>query len=293
VREITIDAPAKINLYLRVLSKRPDGYHKIETLFEKIGLFDRITLKKKRGKTISISSSNRELPATKENIVYKAAELMAAQYKIPLELEIEIEKSIPIASGLGGGSSDAAATLIGIDRLYEMGLRQEELLSLAARLGADCPFFIERSAWAIGSERGDKVEGINSQFKLWHLLIMPKTHLLAKDAYRWVDGQAIKGGAEIDKALSAVKRHDSKALGASLYNSLEGFALEKNETLKGLKRGLYEYGADGALVSGSGPTLFGIAQDEREVMELKRRVEERLTKDRCMWQCLAASTCIT
>ncbi|MBL7068896.1 MAG: 4-(cytidine 5'-diphospho)-2-C-methyl-D-erythritol kinase [Candidatus Omnitrophica bacterium] len=287
---ITLNAPAKVNLFLKVLGRRPDGYHTIETLFEKIALFDRIRLRKMPA-GISVTSDESRLPADEGNLAYRAARLLKDTYKSLAGVKIVIEKSIPIGAGLGGGSSDAASVLMGMNALYEMGLSVVKLKRLAGRIGADVPFFVSEDIWAVGRERGDRIEGIKTSMRLWHILIVPPFSVLSKDAYEWIDTR--DPGAErpeINNTLACVKRNDAGALGKNLYNDLEDISLEKMDLLKGLKEMLIKYGARGALITGSGSCLFGITEDKEEVVRLRERMEDSVGGDRRKWKFFITST---
>ncbi|MFH1753783.1 MAG: 4-(cytidine 5'-diphospho)-2-C-methyl-D-erythritol kinase [Candidatus Omnitrophota bacterium] len=286
---ITVLAPAKVNLFLSVLDRRPDGYHTIETLFEKIAIFDKIELRKSGG-GIKISSEAVGLPLGGENIVYKAVELLEARCAKPLGVDISIEKSIPIGSGLGGGSSDAAAVLSGMNALYGLGLKAEELATLGAALGADVPFFAQDAVWAAGRERGDALETIESSMKLWHILICPQASILSKEAYEWIDGAEKRASGGVEKAVEAVRREDISLLGKALHNDLEGLSDERLPFLREAKAILMKSGAAGALISGSGPVLFGIFASEEEVMVSKKRVEEGITTGQHPFKVLVAPT---
>lgn len=282
MNSITIKAPAKVNLFLKVVSRRPDGYHTIETLFEKIALFDTIRLKKV-SKGISISSSEKGLPSERENLAYKAASLLCEKYGVTSGVKIDIEKLIPIAAGLGGGSSNAAAVLIGLNRLWNVGLLPGELATLGKRLGADIPFFISKEIWAVGRDRGDRIEGVDTKMKLWHILVIPPFPILSRDAYEWVD-RTEKKASLIDDALSAVSKRDIGLLGRSLHNDFEDILFERLKALEECRNRLVEYGAEGAMISGSGPALFGIVRQKKEVVKVKRKIEKHLaTKDK-RWQ---------
>ncbi len=283
---IVINAPAKVNLFLKVLGKRPDGYHNIETLFEKIALFDKIRLTK-AASGITVSSDAR-LPNGRDNLAYRAAELLADRQKKPLGIKIEIEKSIPIGAGLGGGSSDAAAVLVGVNRLYNIGLSRGELERLGRELGADVPLFVSDSVWALGTERGDRLKGIETGMRLWHILIVPPFPILSGDAYERLDKYRGLASILMDDVLRAVEGNDIGFLGKNLYNDLEGIALEKLALLKELKKMLIEYGARGAAITGSGPALYGIVERKEEVMRLKKRIE--MIEEVKEWQIYIAPT---
>lgn len=273
--KIVLKAPAKVNLFLKVIGRRADGYHDIETLFEKIGLFDKITLE--MSCRISVSSDNNDMPKEQDDLTFKAAKLLEERCKMPLGVSIKIEKSIPVGAGLGGGSSDAAAVLKGLNSLYKLELSTEELSILGAKLGADVPFFISERTWAIGRQRGDSIEPFDTQMKLWHLLIVPRFVIRAKEAYDWKDQSTkVQRRSVFDTALSALKNNDIEALGNNLYNDLEGATFKREPFVEGLKKGLVDAGARGAMVSGSGPCLFGIIDKEKEVLALKKRVEQKI-----------------
>lgn len=286
---VVLYAPAKVNLFLKVLNKRDDGYHTIETLFEKIAIFDRIEIIK-AASGINISSTEESLPLGRENIAYKAVELLEERCGRPLGVNIEIEKSIPIGAGLGGGSSDAAAVLSGVNTLYDLRLESKDLELLAGRLGADVPLFIMETPWAVGRERGDAIQGIESRMKLWHVLIMPQASILSGEAYEWVDGGKRRESPGIQAALRAIKQDDINLLGKSLHNDLEGLSFERVSFLKEAKEALLDSGASGALISGSGPVLFGIFASEEEVIVSKKRVEERVGTGQHRFKVLVAPT---
>ncbi len=286
---VVLHAPAKVNLFLNVLNKRDDGYHTIETLFEKIAIFDRIEITKAIV-GINISSAEESLPLGRENIAYRAVELLEERCGRSLGVDIKIEKRIPIGAGLGGGSSDAAAVLSGVNALYELKLESKELALLGGRLGADVPLFIMDAPWAIGSERGDVIKAIESHMKLWHILFIPQASILSKEAYEWVDGDERRELPEIQAALGAIKQDDISLLGKSLHNDLEGLSFEKVSFLKEAKEALLDSGAAGALISGSGPVLFGIFASEEEVIVSKKRMEERVGTGQHRFKVLVAPT---
>ena len=288
---MTLKAPAKVNLFLKVLERRPDGYHTIETLFEKIALFDEIEIRKAPG-GISVTCDRSDLPQGRDNLVYKAAEAIESEIGRPVNAEINIRKSIPAGAGLGGGSSDAAAALSGINSLFGLGLSKAKLMSLAGTLGADVPFFVSGGTWGVGRARGDMIEPLTSGMRLWHILLVPGFSLFTKYAYEWIDArprpQAGKDG--LKSALAAVSANDPASLGRSMSNDFEALSLEKESKLKVLKDLLITNGAKGAMITGSGPTLFGIAGRKEEVMTLKERAEEAIGDDRGNWNIIIAPT---
>jgi 4-diphosphocytidyl-2-C-methyl-D-erythritol kinase len=186
MNSIELTAYAKVNLVLKVLGKRKDSYHNIFTVFERISLGDRITIRK-AASGISVSSDKFITKNPKDNLVYKAAELILGLNKVKGGVNIRIIKKTPIAGGLGGGSSDAAAVLTGINRLYGLKMSKLALAKLGSRLGADVPFFILDEKMAIGSGIGDKLKPVRSKVELWHLLINPGFHVPTKGIYQSLD----------------------------------------------------------------------------------------------------------
>ncbi len=288
---MTLKAPAKVNLFLKVLEKRPDGYHTIETLFEKIALFDEIEIKKASG-GINVTCDRSDLPQGRDNLVYKAAEAIESQIGYPVDVEIKIKKNIPAGAGLGGGSSDAAAVLSGINSLLGLGLSKTKLMSLAGTLGADVPFFVSDDTWGVGRARGDIIEPLTSAMKLWHILLVPGFALFTKYAYEWIDTRP-QSSTEKDglkSILAAVSANDPGSLGRGMRNDFEALSLERETKLKVLKDLLIANGAKGAMITGSGPTLFGIAGRKEEVIALKEKAEEAIGDDRGNWNIIIAPT---
>ena len=182
-------APAKLNLSLRVVGKRPDGYHELETFFERIDLADELTFTpQSHGMTVTCDDPS--LDCGPENLVTKAAAMVQETCGVQQGIAIHLIKRIPIASGLGGGSSDAATTLIGLRQLWDVRLSHPQLLELASRLGSDVPFFLEEAAFAIGRGRGDQCEPLDGALPtLWHVVVVPPARLSTKDVYRGFDGR--------------------------------------------------------------------------------------------------------
>ena len=181
-RTIQLTSPAKINLFLEILGKRNDGYHDIVTVFEKIDLCDRIQLSEYGG-DIKITSNVEGLVSGEDNLAYRACSLLKESYGISNGVKIHIEKNIPIAAGLGGGSSNAAATLKGLNKLWRLGIKDEELYSIGKKIGADAPFFIFNHSFAIGKGRGDEINPIKTDLKMWHVIITPPVAVSTREIY--------------------------------------------------------------------------------------------------------------
>ncbi|MCX5715474.1 MAG: 4-(cytidine 5'-diphospho)-2-C-methyl-D-erythritol kinase, partial [Candidatus Omnitrophica bacterium] len=184
---IVLKAPAKVNLYLDVLKKRPDGYHDIETIFERIALFDTIIIKNSPDKKIRVTSDHPGLPLGRDNLVYKAAEAIFKKAGLKVGVCVDIKKRIPVAAGLAGGSSDAASMLIGINRLFRLGLSKAQLAGLARAIGADVAFFLYDCSFAIGTGRGDQIKPLPiNDASIWHIIIPFNFGISAHSAYNGI-----------------------------------------------------------------------------------------------------------
>jgi 4-diphosphocytidyl-2C-methyl-D-erythritol kinase len=189
---ITLDAPAKVNLFLKVLGKRKDSYHNILTVFEKISLADTIRISKIPS-GIEVSSDRFITRSPEDNIAYRAARMLIRKKRLKCGVRIQIIKRIPVAAGLGGGSSDAAAVLLGINRLFRLNLTKRALLGLGAALGADVPFFLLEKPFAIGRSKGERLEAIDSRKRYWHLIANPGFKVSTKDIYNAFDAATSLG----------------------------------------------------------------------------------------------------
>jgi 4-diphosphocytidyl-2-C-methyl-D-erythritol kinase len=254
-------SPAKVNLYLRVLSKRPDGYHDIASLMQRISLCDEMIFRPlERG--IRVRCPGSSLPENEENIVFRAAEAFFRRaFHISGGIDIAINKKIPVAAGLGGGSSNAATTLVTLNELFGCPYTKEDLMKIGVTLGADVPFFIfERTAWAFGiGERLQAVADIPS-FSL--LLVNPGFALSTKMIYQNLNLRLTNG--TIHYSIPRFLTVDDVAKG--LFNDLEKVSIGMHPVLADIKKNLMTYGALGALMSGSGPTVFGLFEKEQQAI---------------------------
>jgi 4-diphosphocytidyl-2-C-methyl-D-erythritol kinase len=269
-------APAKVNLYLKVLGKRPDGYHDIATLMHKVSLFDELEIHPmERGIVLRCSDSS--LPEDERNIVYRAAKSILSFTSSSSGVAITLRKRIPLAAGLGGGSSDAATTLTTINELFKFNLPKSTLIEIGTKLGADVPFFIfDRPAWAFGI--GERLKSTNPLPAMWLVLVNPGFEVSTKMVYENLNFELTKKISE-DKIPSFEKLTD---IVKNLHNDLEMVALGLFPVLSEIKERLVKLGARGSLMSGSGPTVFGIFQSEDHA----ERAEAALRKstDYCVFR---------
>ncbi|MBE0500282.1 MAG: 4-(cytidine 5'-diphospho)-2-C-methyl-D-erythritol kinase [Desulfuromonadales bacterium] len=249
-------AAAKINPILHVLRKRSDGYHDLAMLMQAVTLFDRITLTVNPGKGVEVVCPGLDLPDGADNIAARAAQALMAAAGQFFDVEIEIEKRIPVAAGLGGGSSDAATVLIGMNEMCCFGFEREELMRIGSRLGADVPFFVYgETAWATGI--GDQLEPVGAMPSVWYVLVNPGIEVSTASVY----GNLVLT-SHVD--LSRLRRFPKtiKELASWLHNDLEGVTMIQHPVLNDIKQQLASHGALGTLMSGSGPTVFGLFSNE-------------------------------
>ena len=256
-------APAKINLTLDVLHKRPDGFHEVEMIMTTVDLADRIWLRPAESGNIIIKASERFVPNDRKNLAYQAAELLQQRYGIQKGVEITLEKSIPVAAGLAGGSSDAAATLRGLNRLWNLGLSADKLAELGAIIGSDVSFCVHGGT-ALATGRGEKIQSLPAPPNCWVILAKPPISVSTADIY---------GNLRLSKMdhpdtasmMNALRQGDYDKMCASVGNILESVTMSIHPQVAVLKEQMKKFGADAVLMSGSGPTVFGLVKHESRV----------------------------
>jgi 4-diphosphocytidyl-2-C-methyl-D-erythritol kinase len=259
--QLKVFSPAKINLYLRILGKRPDGYHDLETVMLPLDFGDAITFQpRKTGLTLTCDNPN--LATDDSNLALRAAKLLTEHCGVERGATITLKKRTPVAAGLGGGSSNAAAALIGLDKLWNLNAPGETLNELAARLGSDVNFFMAGSA-ALCRGRGERIEPVACKFSGAILLVNPGFGISTKWAYEhWntsvAAGRLTAKPSEVSLLLRALAEDDLGGISRCLFNSLEAPSIRKFPVLGLIKKSMRENGAAGALMSGSGATVFGL-----------------------------------
>lgn len=273
-----IRAPAKINLTLRVVGKRADGYHLLDTIMVPVSLYDEIVIRKIRPAAkkrllddlIRISCDHPEVPRGKDNIVYRAARLILNKFGNPQPISIHIKKRIPVGAGLGGGSTDAAATLVGLNRLFNRRLSLAALEKMALSVGADVPFFIRaRPARAQGI--GERLSPLRGMPRFWSVIVYPGFPVSTAWVYGNV-GQKLTKPIVNTSIASSLKSIDE--LARRLDNDLEGVTLKRYPKLGELKQKLLHEGALGGLMSGSGSAVFGIFASKRAAAKAFQRLRK-------------------
>ncbi|HAO93397.1 MAG: 4-(cytidine 5'-diphospho)-2-C-methyl-D-erythritol kinase [Deltaproteobacteria bacterium GWB2_55_19] len=256
---LTLSSPAKVNLFLKVLRKRSDGYHDIATLMQAVSLYDRVSVETGEGEGVTLWCSDPMLPDGSSNLAYRAADLYLKTTGVRKKVSIRIEKNIPVGAGLGGGSSNAATVLKALDELEGGRLGHERLLELSASLGSDCPFFISgKPAYAEG--RGERLKPVDLP-KFAYILINPGFQVSTAWAYSNLDlTKNCEDNILTHSGKTPAKAEDLKTL---LVNDLEEVTLREYPVILGIKNALVESGAIASLMSGSGPTVFGVFNDRR------------------------------
>jgi len=261
MNEITLDAHAKINLGLQIRGKYPDGYHRLDTILQRISLRDTVILKE-AGEGIHLTSNSSDIPLDATNLVSRAAKKVLLLSGIDKGVNIHLEKRIPVGAGLGGGSSDAASVLTGLNALWGLDLGRETLVSMARELGADVPFFLYENC-ALGSGRGDRLTSINSPCRRWVALIYPGISIATSWVYARYRRELTKKRDYIKILRSYLEENRRQEMAGALHNDLEAVVFPTHPKVKALKRDLLREGAKGALMSGSGSSVFGLF-DERD-----------------------------
>ena len=276
---MTVFSPAKINFYLRIIGKRPDGYHELETVMLPLDFGDEITLQLLET-GLTLECDNPSLPTDDSNLALRAAKKLAEAFAVRQGATITLKKRTPLAAGLGGGSSNAAAVLVGLDRLWKLDAPPEKLHGLAASMGSDINFFMADGA-ALCRGRGEKIEAVPCKLSAAILLVNPGFGISTKWAYEnWAKAVPLGAGLtapppEASLVLRALAEDDLAAVSRCLFNSLEAPSVRKFPILDLIKKAMRNGGAAGALMSGSGATVFGLFADAKAAETSARDIREQ------------------
>ncbi|MFW6119220.1 MAG: 4-(cytidine 5'-diphospho)-2-C-methyl-D-erythritol kinase [Planctomycetota bacterium] len=277
--ELTVRAPAKVNLSLDVLGKRPDGFHEIRTVMQAVSLCDVLSFARRKDGRIRLSCRGEDVPGGEGNLVVRAARLLQRRGGTHAGADIRLEKHIPVGGGLGGGSSDAAVTLLALNELWRLGLSEGELMELAASLGSDVAFFV-RGGTAVCEGRGEKVRPALEVPVIHHVLAIPGVSVSTGAVYEAATALTTRGPDDNNVLLEALRTGDVQALVSALQNDLQRPALSLHECLQELYETLNEKGREVGvsrfLLSGSGSTFFGITRSEDEAVLAAEALEAEL-----------------
>lgn len=270
MKSLMVKANAKINLFLDITGRRGDGLHTLNMVMQSVDLGDRIILRE-ADSGIDFTCSDPDLPRDEANLAVRAAILIKRKYNIGGGLKIDLEKRIPQGAGMAGGSTDAAGVLVGLNLLWGLGLSVEQLRELGGEIGADVPFCIKGGTalvWGIG----DRIKDLPLLCGLKVLLVKPGFSISTAEAYRAVDRAEIPSHPDMDGILSAIVAGDCAAVAERLHNSFEFTALKQWPELIRIKEAILSFGAQGALMTGSGPTIFGIFSDPEALHEAEEHL---------------------
>lgn len=260
MNSISIKAYAKINLTLDVVGKRPDGYHDVEMIMQSVDLYDEIILKEIH-EGIELCSNIQDLPTDDGNIAWRAAQLIKTEFGITRGIHITINKNIPIEAGLAGGSTDCAGVLSGLNRLWNLGMEGARLRALGKRLGADVPFCL-MGGTALAQGIGDILTPIDSKEDMWLAVVKPEFGVSTKEVFTGLKLEDIKKRPDNQKMIEHLKSGQIQNIAEGLVNVLEGVTIPMYPEILRIKAQLKAQGALGSLMSGSGPTVYGIFRDK-------------------------------
>ncbi len=274
---VTLQAYAKINLGLDVLRKRPDGYHEVKMIMQSISLADTLELKKIPEGTIRLINGaerdNPEVPMDKTNLIYRAIDLIKQKYAISEGIEATLTKRIPVAAGMAGGSTDAAAALKGMNQLFALGLSEQELCELGVTLGADIPYCI-MGGTALSEGIGERLTPLPPMPECWILIAKPPICVSTGFVYGNLKANELTVHPDIDGMTEAIKHNDLHGITSRLGNVLETVTIPAHPEIAVIKDRMLDYGAMQALMSGSGPTVFGIFAEEEQAAEAGTAIQK-------------------
>lgn len=266
---IRLKARAKINLGLDVIGRRDNGYHDVRMVMQTVGLYDRIIMTRIPEDDIRIRTNIGFLPVNENNLIYKAIMLMKNKYGFSGGVEVDLNKFIPVAAGMAGGSSDAACALIGVNRLYNLNVPVKELMKIGVEIGADVPYCLMRGT-ALAEGIGEKLTRLPDMPDCNILIAKPPINVSTRIVYENLDMKEIVEHPDIDGIIEAIRTKDVALVASRIGNVLESVTIPLYPVIDSIKRDMIEHGAINAMMSGSGPTVFGIFPDEDSMVECQR-----------------------
>ena len=275
---IKLKALAKINLGLDVLGRRENGYHDVRMIMQSIYLYDNVTIEKQEEPGIKLVTNLHYLPIDEKNIAYKAAKMLMDEFQISCGVKIVLDKHIPVAAGMAGGSSNAAAVLVGMNRFFGLNLSQQDLMDRGVKLGADVPYCVMRGT-VLAEGIGEILTPLDPMPKCYVLIAKPAIGVSTKVVYEKLDSKEIENHPDIDSILDGLKEQNLAKIAASMGNVLESVTIDDYPIIDDIKQVMMEAGALNAMMSGSGPTVFGIFADKKTAKEAQRKMRNsNLTK---------------
>lgn len=272
--EISVKALAKINLGLDVVRRREDGYHEVKMIMQTIHLFDRVQLKKKKEAEVTLRTNLSFLPVDENNLAYRAAEMLRTEFDIKEGVEINLEKHIPVAAGMAGGSTDGAAVLYAMNEMFELGLSKQMLMDRGVKLGADVPYCIMRGT-ALAEGIGEKLTQLPPMVKCPVLIAKPQISVSTRYVYEHLQLSDQSVHPNIDKLVEKIREKDLEQIGAAMGNILETVTIPEHPEIEAIKSCMIKAGAVNAMMSGSGPTVFGLYATREEAKRATEAVREQ------------------
>uniref|UniRef100_UPI0040573C32 4-(cytidine 5'-diphospho)-2-C-methyl-D-erythritol kinase n=1 Tax=Acetatifactor sp. TaxID=1872090 RepID=UPI0040573C32 len=277
MNEYQMKAYAKINLGLDVIGILENGYHEVKMVMQTVGIYDELSFEKAET-GITVTTDSGELPTDENNLIYKAAKLMFETYGIREGIRIHLQKNIPIAAGMAGGSTDAAATMKGINRLFDLNIGLRELMELGVQIGADVPYCI-LGGTALAEGIGEKLRPLPPAPECFLLVAKPDINVSTKYVYEHLDAEGVDEHPDIDGMVQAIEEGSLQGILNRMGNVLENVTVKAHPIIDTIKERMRELGAVGSMMSGSGPTVFGIFLEETKVHEAYEKIkEEQLAK---------------
>lgn len=266
-------AMAKINLGLDIIGKREDGYHEVRMIMQTIRMYDVLEIRKKTSPGISLSTNLPYIPCDERNLVYKAAKILMDEFHVEEGLSMKLTKSVPVAAGMAGGSSDAAAAFVGVNRLFHLGLSQEELMKRAVQVGADVPYCVMRGT-ALAEGIGEKLTRLPDLPDCYILIGKPGINVSTRTAYENLDLNEIRRRPDIDGMIRDIKNKDLYSMTGKMENVFEPGIMAKYPVIREIRDLMEKQGALKAMMSGSGPTVFGIFDDAGKMQNAARALKK-------------------
>ena len=266
MKDISVKALAKINLGLDVVRRREDGYHEVRMIMQTIHLFDRLEISKNTSGQITMETNLAFLPTNENNLVYKAAKLLTDEFGIKGGVHVWLHKHIPVAAGMAGGSTDAAAVLYGMNRIFDLGLSKEELMERGVKIGADVPYCVMRGT-ALAEGIGEKLTKLPPMVKCPVLIAKPQINVSTKFVYENLKLDADTEHPDIDRLVADIREKNLTKIAADMGNVLETVTIPAYPVIADIKENMLQNGAVNAMMSGSGPTVFGLFEKEADAVQ--------------------------
>ena len=274
MQQVRQRAYAKINIGLDVLRRRPDGYHEVKMIMQTVGIYDDLLIEKCEKPGIFLQIDKEELPTDQNNLIYKAAQLLLAEKKIQEGVRISLTKRIPIAAGMAGGSSDAAAALRGMNELFNLGYQTQELQKIGVKLGADIPYCVVGGTM-LSEGIGEILTPLPTPPDCTLVIAKPDINVSTKFVYENLHADTLLYHPDIDGMIRALREGSLKGITDRLGNVLETVTIREYPIIEEIKKVMRENGAGNALMSGSGPTVFGIFTQEKKAQEAAKQLRDR------------------